>query len=112
MFSLENFSYTWRNLTYSQADPRIRDRLLTGSPLLVILICAFYVFLIKVVLVKFMESRKAFNTRFASLFLNIYLFSTACYVFYMCCKIGWFTKYSWRCEPLDTSNSEEALEVK
>lgn len=59
-----------------------------------------------------MEARKAFETRFVSLALNTYLLGTACYFFYMCCKIGWFTKYSWRCEPIDRSNSEEALEVK
>lgn len=112
MSSLDSFARKWHNFTYNQGDPRTRDRFLMGSPVIVVVICVFYAILINVLLKKFMENRKPFNTRFISLGLNSYLLATAFYFFYMCCKIGWFTKYSWRCEPLDRSNSEDALEVK
>lgn len=101
----------WHELVYTRADYRTRDRLLMGSPLPIIAICIFYVYLIKIYLAKFMEWRKAYDTRYVSLALNSYLFATACYFFYNSIVIGWFTKYSWRCEPLDTSDSAEALVV-
>lgn len=97
------------NFGYEDADPRTRDRFLMGSPIPVIAICIFYVILIKVILERFMDKRKAFDTRFVSLALNFYLFLTACYFFFKC--FNWFKNYNWRCEPLDRSNSEEAVEV-
>lgn len=109
---MESYPFSWHNLTYENADPRTRDRFLMGNPAIVIGFCIFYFVLIKVILARYMDSRKAFETRLISLTLNTYLLCTAIYFFYKCCKIGWFTKYSWRCEPLDRSYSDEALEVK
>lgn len=58
-----------------------------------------------------MEKKKAFDTRFLSLGLNVYLLSTAFYFAYKCIKIGWFWKFDWTCTPIDKSSSQEALEV-
>lgn len=107
----EIFSEKWHRWTYTEADPRTRNRPLMGSPSTAVAICIFYVVLIKIILVKVMGTRKAFNTRFLSLALNSYLLATACYFFVKSCSIGWFTKYSWRCEPLDPTSSEDAIEV-
>lgn len=111
MSLIGSFFDKWKELMYDDADPRTRDKFLMGSPLLVIAICCLYAFLIKRIMPKVMDQRKAFNTRWVSLSLNFYLFLTASYFFYKSVKIGWFTKYSWRCEPIDRSNSEEAIEV-
>lgn len=108
---IESTAEKWHQLTYEQADPRTRDYPLMGSPTAVILICIFYAVLIKVILARYMEQRKAYNTRLLSLGLNIYLFSTACYFFYGAISIGWFSTYSFFCEPLDRSYSDEALRV-
>lgn len=59
----------------------------------------------------FVESGKAFNTRFVSLALNSYLLSSTCY-FSNSFVIGTFTKYSLRFEPLDKLNSNETLQVE
>lgn len=107
----ESLSGKYQELLYNDADPRTRDKPLMGSPLLIIMISISYVVLIKVALVKFMESRKAFDMRFVSLALNLYLFSVSTFFFYKCCVLGWLTTYSWRCEPLDRSNSEIGKEV-
>lgn len=111
MASLQNFSRKWNEIMYNEADPRTRDMPLMGSPLPVIIICIFYAILIKVILFKVMDSRKAFNTRFLSLSLNIYLFCVSLYFLYKSSTLAWFNNYNWRCEPIDKSNSSQALEV-
>lgn len=82
-----------------------------GSPLPIATIGICYVIFIKVFMTRFMESRKAYNTKYLSLTLNTYLFSTACYFFHKASTLAWFAGYNWRCEPLDRSNSPRAIEV-
>lgn len=112
MALLQNFSQKWNEIMYSDADPRTRDMPLMGSPLPVITICIFYAIHIKMILLKVMDSRKAFNTRLLSLSLNIYLFCVSLYFLYKSSLLAWFDNYNWRCEPIDKSNSEQALEVR
>lgn len=104
-------SEKWHNIFYENADPRTRDFPLMGSPTIIIALEIFYVILIKIILEMFMRDRKPYNIRYVSLVLNSYLFATACYFFYRSCRYGWFTRRNWFCEPLDRSNSEDAIEV-
>lgn len=112
MTIFESISEKFEQILYDDADPRIRNKPLMGSPLPVIAICIFYAFLIKVVMAKWMSARKAYKTRFLSLSLNSYLFSVSCYFLYKSSSLAWFKSYSWRCEPLDKSSSGDALEVQ
>lgn len=112
MAIVEKFVEKWHEAMYLDADPRSRDKPLMGGPLPLLTICAFYLILIKVIMKKVMDSRKAYETRLMSLALNTYLFLSSCYFFYKSCVIGWFTTYNWWCQPIDRSNSPEAIEVR
>jgi elongation of very long chain fatty acids protein 7 len=102
-------SEIWNYYFYDQADPRIRDRVFMGSPLL--LIAWTWVYLVLVVFLrKWMRKREAFNIRCASIAYYAYMFVVSCYVFAGVLPY-WIFKYNLRCEPLDRSNSEEALRV-
>lgn len=94
-----------------EPDWRTADKFLVNKLLVVLSISCGYLCLIKVILPKVMKNRRAFDTERLSLWLNIYLLSTACYFFYKCVMIGWFTTIKWNCEPIDRSTSEASLEV-
>jgi hypothetical protein len=110
MFKFKSLIMTWFSFFYDLADPRTRDRFLMGSPLLFIAVMIFYVRFVKIKLSRWMKTRKAFDVRLAT----IIYYSVSVFVhFYITIKGApyWLSKYSWRCEPLDTSSSQEALEV-
>jgi elongation of very long chain fatty acids protein 1 len=108
--AFEVLSKTWRHYFYNLADARIRDRFIMGSPLPIIGWSIFYVIFVKFFLNRRMAKQKAFNVRLASILLYTYLLAFSTYLVISFFS-NWLTKYSWRCEPLDTSNSEEALQV-
>jgi hypothetical protein len=101
---------TWLSFFYDLADPRTRDRFLMGSPLLFIVVMVFYVRFVKIKLSRWMKTRKAFDVRLATI---IYFSFNNFAHLYLALKGApyWLSKYSWRCEPLDTSSSQEALDV-
>jgi GNS1/SUR4 family len=107
---LEEFAKKWHYYTYEMADPRSRDRFLMGSPVSIIALCTFYVVFNNYILKGFMRDRKPFDIRIASIAYNFYLMS-ACMIFSYKLSYFWFFKYNLWCEPVDHSNSEEALEV-
>jgi hypothetical protein len=106
----ESVNQTFLQTIYEAADPRARDRPLMGSPVLLLLLCIFYV-VVNSLVNKNMQTRKAFNTKPATLAFYLYLVIASGFFSYKF-SLLWLFKYSWLCEPLDTSNSAEALEVK
>jgi GNS1/SUR4 family len=103
---LNNLS-SW--LFYDLADPRIRDKTFMGSPLPIITWVLTYVALTRI-LKEFMKNRKPFVMKVP--FIMFGLFNVAANVFFVIYSAPyWFGKYNWRCEPLDTSNSQDALRV-
>lgn len=100
-----------KDMLGSVPDSRTINKLFMDSPLIVIAISLIYLVVINVILPRVMANRKAFDTTNLSLALNTYLFSTACYFFYKCISIGWFTSIKWSCEPIDRSDSDAANEV-
>lgn len=110
MFTFEELVVKWQDLFYYQADARIRDKPLMGSPLPCLIICLSYLFVIKWLLPKWMEDRKPFYTRKALWLCNFWHLIASAYFFYRASIVAWL-KYNWRCEPLDTSTSPEAMAV-
>lgn len=105
------FKENYIKLIYGAADPRIRDKFLMGNTVPMHLITAIYFVMIVFCLKPIMRDRKALKINLLLQTFNVFLFTTSCFYFY---KFGvlWFTKYNWRCEPLDKSYSREALEVE
>jgi GNS1/SUR4 family len=96
-------------LFYDLADPRSRNKWLMGSPYPLIVWTLAYLSLVKI-LKLFMKNRRPFNINIASLIVCPFFIVTNGF---LCFKTApfWLFKYNWRCEPLDTSNSQEALLV-
>ncbi|GLH08346.1 Elongation of very long chain fatty acids protein AAEL008004 [Gryllus bimaculatus] len=58
-----------------------------------------------------MRDRKPFKLKRTLIVYNALQIIANAYVFYMVGSQFWFSTYSWRCEPIDTSNSPSALEM-
>ncbi|GLH08345.1 Elongation of very long chain fatty acids protein, partial [Gryllus bimaculatus] len=58
-----------------------------------------------------MRDRKPFKLKRTLIVYNALQIFANAYVFYMGMSQFWLATYSWRCEPIDYSNSSSALEV-
>jgi hypothetical protein len=57
-----------------------------------------------------MKERKAFDVRRVSIALYSFFIAANGFLFFKLSPY-WLDKYSWRCEPMNSSNSKEALQV-
>ena len=105
-----SFSSWYHEIFYEKADPRVRDRWLMGDPMQILLIYGFYIIFIQYILPKFMENKKPFDIDKAAVALNSTLFLSCLFFFYQG-FVPWFSIFSWRCEPMDWSESELAVLV-
>lgn len=101
----------WHEYTYENADPRIRDRLLMGSPVEILLLTLCQLVVLRTVN-KFMSVRKnGFKLSKLLLVVNCYIFVLNLYFFIEAARLGWLSGYSWTCEPIDRSNSDKMMEI-
>lgn len=82
---------------------------LLNSPLPTALICMCYVFIVKVAGPRFMQNREPYNIRTFLVIYNALQVALSAYIVYWCIQGGWFWKHSFICQPVDYSNSREAL---
>ncbi|KOB69501.1 Elongation of very long chain fatty acids protein [Operophtera brumata] len=107
------------------SDPRTNPWFLMSSPLPTLLICASYVYLVKVAGPKFMENRKPLEFKKLLIFYNAVQVVFSAWLFYelafcltktkniLMCHAqslmgGWLNHYSYRCQPVDYSDSPMA----
>jgi GNS1/SUR4 family len=103
-------SESWiRHYFYDLADPRARDRLFMGSPYPLMLWIVIYVAIVRA-LKLWMRNRKSYDFSKIGIAANIYFIVGNGYIFFKVAPY-WLNKYNWRCEPLDTSHSMDALQV-
>ncbi|CAO2588709.1 Elongation of very long chain fatty acids protein 1 [Lemmus lemmus] len=93
------------------ADPRIQNYPLMGSPLLITSILLTYVYFILSLGPRIMANRKPFQLRGFMIVYNFSLVILSLYIVYEFLMSGWLSTYTWRCDPVDFSNSPEALRV-
>ncbi|KAK2580403.1 hypothetical protein KPH14_006154 [Odynerus spinipes] len=91
------------------SDPRTKDWFLVGSPWVVLGIIAFYLRFVYVLGPKFMERRQPYNLKKVLVIYNIMQIVINVYLLYEAILIGWFWKYKVICEPVDYSNSPDAI---
>ncbi|CAG9798858.1 unnamed protein product [Chironomus riparius] len=96
----------WYNLMNNMSDQRVANWPLMSSPIPTIMICFSYVYIVKVLGPRFMESRKPYKLRSLIVFYNFLQVLISFYIFYEYASAGWFNDYSWRCQPVDFSRSE------
>jgi len=101
----------WRDLMDNKSDPRTRDWLLMSSPFPTIAISLTYAYCVKVLGPKLMEDRKPFKLREVLIVYNFIQVVFSSWLFYEACVAGWFSGYSFTCQPVDYSRSPEALRM-
>ncbi|KAL1116431.1 hypothetical protein AAG570_004905 [Ranatra chinensis] len=80
-----------------------------SGPLPTLLICLSYAYLVKVVGPKLMEKRKPFELKNTLIVYNFLQVIFSAWLFNEALAAGWFTTYSFRCQPVDYSNNPRAL---
>jgi len=94
---------------WEKRDPRMDGLPLLNGPLPTALICMCYVFIVKVAGPRFMQNREPYNIRKFLVIYNALQVALSAYIVYWCIQGGWFWKHSFICQPVDYSNSREAL---
>ncbi|XP_060881204.1 elongation of very long chain fatty acids protein AAEL008004-like isoform X1 [Metopolophium dirhodum] len=93
-------------------DPRTKDWFLMHNPLPTALICATYVFTVKVAGPRFMANRKPMELRNILIAYNLFQVIFSSWLFYELGISGWLTgRYNFRCEPVDYSNHPMTLRM-
>ncbi|XP_054274430.1 elongation of very long chain fatty acids protein 7-like [Macrosteles quadrilineatus] len=100
---------TYTDIMENKSDPRVKDWPLMSGPLPTVLICLSYAFIVKVLGPKLMDKRKPFQLRKTLIVYNLLQVILSAWLFYESIMAGWFTTYSFRCQPVDYSNSPKAL---
>ncbi|XP_011173726.1 elongation of very long chain fatty acids protein AAEL008004 isoform X2 [Solenopsis invicta] len=93
------------------ADTRTTNWLLMSSPFPTLFICLTYVYVVKVLGPKLMENRKPFQFKNTLVVYNLFQVIFSAWLFYECLMGGWWDQYSFRCQPVDYSNSPTAIRM-
>ncbi|XP_004931946.1 elongation of very long chain fatty acids protein AAEL008004 [Bombyx mandarina] len=109
MEALSRLVAGYHDLMDNKSDQRVKDWFLMSSPFPTLAICLTYVFIVKVLGPKLMENRKPFELKQVLIWYNLFQVIFSCWLFYESIVSGWFTTYSFRCQPVDYSNTPETL---
>ncbi|CRK92336.1 CLUMA_CG005853, isoform A, partial [Clunio marinus] len=103
METVKNLFNKWEDFLEHKSDPRISKYFLMQSPFPILGISLGYLFIVKIVLPKYMKNRKAFDIKNILLVFNVWHMCANVGIFYYLASSGWLTTYNWRCEPFDRS---------
>lgn len=95
----------------NKSDPRVSDWSMMSSPFPTLAICLCYAYFSKSLGPKLMENRKPFDLRNVLVVYNLFQSIFSMWIFYEYIQSGWFTGYSFRCQPVDYSNSPKGLRM-
>ncbi|KAK7868142.1 hypothetical protein R5R35_003018 [Gryllus longicercus] len=98
-------------INYEWADPRVQSLPLMTRPFTVLGLVVAYALFADRLGPWIMRDRKPFELKTTLIVYNALQIIANIYIFYKFGSQFWFTTYSWRCEPIDTSNSPSALEM-
>lgn len=92
-------------------DPRTRDWFLIPSPVPGGSLLIGYLYFILSWGPRHMEHRKPYQLKNILVFYNLLQVLLSFWLFYEGLDAAWLRKYSWKCQPVDYSNSPDALRV-
>lgn len=101
----------YRDLMDNRSDPRVKDWFMMSSPFPTLAICIFYAYFNKSLAPKLMANRKPFDLRNTLVLYNLIQTIFSAWIFYEYLMSGWWGHYSFKCQPVDYSNSEIALRM-
>ena len=79
-----------------------------SSPLPTLLLCISYYLIVKKFGPDYMRNREPYQLNGLLIYYNLFQVVFSGYLFYEWGMSGWFTNYSYRCQPVDYSDSEQA----
>nr|WDS84442.1 elongation of very long chain fatty acids protein 1 [Apocyclops royi] len=112
---METITQSWSYLSdlyeevWDKRDLRVEGWPLMSSPVPTILICAAYVYIVKVLGPNFMKNREPYNIKSFLIWYNAAQVVLSTYIFVQLLRAGWWGDYSFRCQPVDYSDSPKAL---
>lgn len=108
--ALRNFSALWHEVNTNYSDPRTSELPLMETPWPSIIICTIY-FIFVANGKRIMKNREAMDLRSVLIVYNFSLVLLSLYLVYEFCAGGWFTTYSFGCQPVDFSFSNKAVRM-
>lgn len=99
------------NEVASRIDPRLHKYPLMQTPGPMTAILLFYLFFVLYLGPRYMSKRKPFQLQGLMIFYNFTLVVLSIFIVYEFLMSGWATTYTWRCDPVDQSQSPEALRM-
>ncbi|XP_036323390.1 elongation of very long chain fatty acids protein isoform X1 [Rhagoletis pomonella] len=104
--------YDWyRDLMDNRSDPRVKDWPLMSSPFPTLALCVFYAYFSKSLAPRLMAKRKALDLRKVLVYYNLFQTIFSAWIFYEYLMSGWWGNYSFKCQPVDYSNSPLAMRM-
>ncbi|XP_063989125.1 very long chain fatty acid elongase 7 isoform X1 [Diachasmimorpha longicaudata] len=101
----------YNHIFYDLADPRTRDWFLMSSPVPGASIMIGYLYFVLSWGPRHMEHRKPYKLNNTLILYNLAQVLLSTWLFWEGLDGAWLDKYSWKCEPVDYSNTPEALRV-
>ncbi|XP_049846919.1 elongation of very long chain fatty acids protein AAEL008004 [Schistocerca gregaria] len=93
------------------ADPRTNDWFLISSPMPGLTLLGAYLYFVLSAGPRYMRHRKPFELTNVLIFYNFVQVLISTWIFWEGLDGAWLRHYSWRCEPVDFSNSPQAIRV-
>ncbi|CAH0384216.1 unnamed protein product [Bemisia tabaci] len=99
------------DLMDNKSDPRVKGWFLMSGPAPTLSIVLTYVFIVKYLGPKLMENRKPYKLKNTLIVYNAFQVVFSAWLFYRALRAGWWGDYSFFCQPIDYSNSPQALDT-
>lgn len=97
--------------TFKSGDSRVEKWPLMSSPIPTVALCLTYVCIVKCIGPSYMKRRPPFNIRSIMIVYNFIMVILSLYLFTKFGLLGWFSRYDYRCQPVDYSDSDSAIEM-
>lgn len=98
----------WYTNLMASGDSRVQNWTFMKGPVPTISICLSYVLFVKVIGPYIMKNRPPLNIRWLMIVYNFAMVIISTYIFMKLGFLGWFTKYNWRCQPVDYTDNPDA----
>ncbi|XP_035429068.2 uncharacterized protein LOC118262067 [Spodoptera frugiperda] len=103
MSLLGRMKETYNYVFYDLCDPRTKDW--SPSPMALFTIIPLYLYFCNKLGPQLMKDQKPFKLKRTIMYYNIFQIFASGYIFYLGLFSGWFTTYSWACQPVDETDN-------
>lgn len=97
------------NKTLESGDSRVQEWLFMQSPWPTLTICLSYAYFVKVLGPSLMKNREPMQLRWVMVGYNFFMVAVSLAIFLLLGIYGWFGHYNWKCQPVDYTDSREAI---